>query len=65
MIGVDEQSDGSIDPEILRCRQECSLSERISNKNWKIRKDAYEEIISQYASLTEDKIKNEICMKIF
>lgn len=51
MEGIPEQSDGSIDPAILEARQNCSISERINNKNWKVRKDVYEEVVNNLNTL--------------
>ena len=62
MEGIPEQSDGSIDPKILEAREHCSITERISHQNWKVRKDVYDEISNSLDTLDDIVISEQICL---
>ena len=64
MDGIPEQSDGAIDPAILEARESCTLSQRINHKNWKVRKDVYDEISNSLDSLDEHLVNEQISLFI-
>ena len=62
MQGIPELSDGAIDPVILEARENCNISRRITHKNWKVRKDVYDEISNSLDSLDNSLINEQISL---
>ena len=64
MQGIPELSDGAIDPSIVEARENCNISQRITHKNWKVRKDVYDEVSNSLDSLDISLINEQISLNI-
>ena len=64
MEGIPEQSDGSVDPIVAQARESCSIAERLCHKEWKVRKDVYEELTQGFESLDGSVVENDISVSV-